>query len=77
MEFRQLKEPTRHENAKGNRAKRYTWAERHLHFKERFTAICQQVFCLPIIDPNNSQEKMSGSSKCNFHLSRIFEVLEY
>ena len=66
IEYQQLKEPTQTKNAKGkkktsetNQYHTYTWAKCHLHFKQGFTAICQKIFCLPIIDSNNSQKKVS------------------
>lgn len=46
-------------NSDTNEQCMYTWAKCHLHLKKCFTAICQKIFCLPIIDSNNSQKKVS------------------
>jgi len=33
-----------------------TWAKGRLHFCQRFTTVCQEVLCFPVVNPHNSEQ---------------------
>lgn len=52
-----------------------TWPECIFHFNQGIAAVCQQILGFSGVNPDHSDQKVTGSPQTNFHLQRHFQTI--
>lgn len=51
-----------------------TWPECIFDFNQGLAAVCQQILGFPGVDPDHTNQKVTGSTQTNFHLQMHFQI---